>query len=294
MLDSVDVLIYDIQDAGVRFYTFISTMGLAMEAAAENGIPFIVLDRPNPITGTILEGPVMREQYYSFVGKYPIPVRYGMTAGELARMIKGESWMNAMESLDLTVVPLSGWKRDMWYDETGLPWIKPSPNIPSLLTETLYPGMCLFEGTNLSEGRGTMRPFELFGAPWVDAPDLAEKMNGYGLPGIFFRPVTFVPVAIPGVVNKPKFQDETIHGLECIVTGREAMRPFEALVYLLNTIRQYYPDDFAFRTNLERLSGVRSFRNDIMNARSPGAMFDEWEKEIAAFNTLRLKYLLYE
>ncbi|MFC1555695.1 exo-beta-N-acetylmuramidase NamZ domain-containing protein [candidate division KSB1 bacterium] len=294
MLESVDVLAYDIQDVGARFYTFISTMGLGMEAAAENGKSFIVLDRPNPITGTILEGPVMEEKYYSFVGKYPIPVRYGMTPGELAQMIKGEGWMNGVDGLDLTVVPLKGWKRDMWYDETGLPWVKPSPNIPTIITAELYPGMCLFEAVSMSEARGTMRPFEQFGAPWIDSDKLAELMNEYALPGIFFRSVSYIPVPIPDAVSRPRFQDEEIKGLEFIVTDRTKLRPLDAMVYLFNTVKQHYPDEMQFRSNLERLIGIQSFRSDMNNARHPQSILNEWTNGLSEFDNLRQKYLLYK
>jgi len=292
MLEGVDVLIYDIQDVGARFYTFISTMGLAMEAAAENGIPFIVLDRPNPITGTILEGPILEEKHFSFVGKYPIPVRYGMTPGEFALMIKGEGWMQAMDDLDLTVVPLKGWRRDMWYEQTGLPWIKPSPNIPSNIIAALYPGMCLFEAVNISEARGTMRPFEQFGAPWIDKDKLADLMNDYALPGIYFRPVSYTPVSIPDAAMRCKYLGERVHGLELIITDREKLRPVQVMVYLFSTLRQYYPDQFAFRTNLERLIGISGFRTSIMNARQPQVVLGEWEQGIREFDQLRQKSLI--
>ncbi len=186
MLADVDVLVFDIQDVGARFYTYLYTMSLAMEAAAESGKRFVVLDRPNPIDGVQIEGPILEPAFATFVGLYPIPVRYGLTVGELARMINGEGWLAKGVKADLTVVPLTGWQRGMWYDQTGLRFIKPSPNMPDLETATLYPGLCLLEGTNLSEGRGTPKPFRQFGAPWIDSNALAARLNALNLPGLRF------------------------------------------------------------------------------------------------------------
>lgn len=294
MLEQVDVLVYDIQDVGVRFYTFISTMGLAMEAAAEDGKKFIVLDRPNPVNGLTIEGPIIEEQYFSFVGQYPIPVRYGMTPGELARMIKGEGWMEQMDRLDLQIIPMEGWKRDMWYDETGLPWIKPSPNIPSILTSALYPGLCLVEALNVSEGRGTMRPFEQIGAPWIDSYELAKKMNEYALPGIYFKPITFTPVSLPGAATWNKYMDQEIHGLSLVITDRESLRPLDVMVCLLVVLKKHYPKELELGDYLERLIGIQSFRQSINDLHPPEEILKEWEPGIQGFKKTREKYLLYE
>ena len=269
MLEDVDVLIYDVQDVGARFYTFISTMGLAMEAASENGKPFIVLDRPNPINGVIIEGPIIEKQHFSFVGQYPIPVRYGMTPGELAWMIKGEKWMKGMDELDLKVIPMEGWQRTMWYDQTGLPWTRPSPNIPSILTAAVYPGLCLIEALNLSEGRGTMRPFEQIGAPWINSYELAETMNFLRLPGIYFKPITFTPVTLPHAAPWNKYKDQDVNGLNLIITDRERVRPLQVIVYLLVALKKHYPAELELRKNLERLIGISSFRRSIDDLRSP-------------------------
>ncbi len=294
MLEQVDVLVYDIQDVGVRFYTFISTMGLAMEAAAEDGKKFIVLDRPNPVNGLTIEGPIIEEQYFSFVGQYPIPVRYGMTPGELARMIKGEGWTEQMDRLDLQIIPMEGWKRDMWYDETGLPWIKPSPNIPSILTSALYPGLCLVEALNVSEGRGTMRPFEQIGAPWIDSYELAKKMNEYALPGIYFKPITFTPVSLPGAATWNKYMDQEIHGLSLVITDRESLRPLDVMVCLLVVLKKHYPKELELGDYLERLIGIQSFRQSINDLHPPEEILKEWEPGIQGFKKTREKYLLYE
>jgi uncharacterized protein YbbC (DUF1343 family) len=293
MLEDVDVLIYDIQDVGARFYTFISTMGLAMEAAAEYGKKFIVLDRPNPINGLTIEGPVMEEQYFSFVGQYPIPVRYALTPGEMAQMIKGEEWIEQKDRLDLRVIPMEGWKRKMWYDETGLPWVKPSPNIPSVLTATVYPGLCLVEALNVSEGRGTMRPFEQIGAPWIDSYELARIMNEYSLPGISFKSINFTPVSIPEAATWNKYMNQKIHGLDLVITDRESLRSLQVMVYLFITLKKLYPEKLELQENLERLIGIHSFRHSIKNLRSPEEILGEWEPGIQKFEQLRKKYLLY-
>ena len=294
MLEDVDVLIYDVQDVGARFYTFISTMGLAMEAASENGKPFIVLDRPNPINGVIIEGPIIEKQHFSFVGQYPIPVRYGMTPGELAWMIKGEKWMKGMDELDLKVIPMEGWQRTMWYDQTGLPWTRPSPNIPSILTAAVYPGLCLIEALNLSEGRGTMRPFEQIGAPWINSYELAETMNFLRLPGIYFKPITFTPVTLPHAAPWNKYKDQDVNGLNLIITDRERVRPLQVIVYLLVALKKHYPAELELRKNLERLIGISSFRRSIDDLRSPEDILAEWESGIQAFEKARQKYLLYK
>lgn len=183
MLEKVDLLVFDIQDIGARFYTYIWTMALALEAAAENNIPFIVLDRPNPINGVTLEGTVLDTAFATFVGMYPIPIRHGMTAGELAILFNEQGWLKNSIKADLTIIKAENWQREQWLDHTGLEFIKPSPNMPSLKTATVYPGLCLIEGTNVSEGRGTPIPFEICGAPWIDKEELARALNAIDLPG---------------------------------------------------------------------------------------------------------------
>jgi uncharacterized protein YbbC (DUF1343 family) len=294
MLEDVDVLIYDIQDVGARFYTFISTMGLAMEAASEHSKQFIVLDRPNPINGVTIEGPILEKQFYSFVGQYPIPVRYGMTPGEMAWMIKGEDWMKGMDKLDLHVIAMEGWQRDMWFDQTGLPWVRPSPNIPSILTAAVYPGLCLVEALNVSEGRGTMRPFEQIGAPWINSHKLAETMNFLRLPGIVFKPITFTPVMLPHAAPWNKYRDQDVNGLNLIVTDRKKLRPLQVMVHLLVTLKKHYPAELELRQNLERLIGISSFRQSIDDLRSAEEILAEWESGIQEFEKIRRKYLLYK
>ncbi|MCH7495160.1 MAG: DUF1343 domain-containing protein, partial [Candidatus Marinimicrobia bacterium] len=195
MIAQIDVLLFDMQDVGARFYSYINTMALAMEEAALNGRDFIVLDRPNPITGSKIEGPLLQPGFESFVGMYPIPIRHGMTVGELALLYKGEGWIEGADSLDLRVIKMEGWNRKLWFDQTDVPWVGPSPSMPALATATVYPGTCLVEGTNVSEGRGSATPFELIGAPWVDGTVLADRLNKLGLEGVVFEAVEFTPVA---------------------------------------------------------------------------------------------------
>jgi uncharacterized protein YbbC (DUF1343 family) len=289
MLKDVDVLLFDIQDVGSRYYTYIYTMALAMEAAKENHIPIIVLDRPNPIGGTQVEGPVLEDKYSSFVGEYPIPVRHGMTVGELAMLFNKEFGIGA----DLTVVKMDGWKRNMYYDDTPLQFIMPSPNMPTLDTALVYPGACLIEGTNVSEGRGTTRPFELIGAPFIDGADLAARLNSYHLPGVTFRDASFIPTF-------SKFANELTHGIQIHVTNRNVYKPFETGLYIVKTIHDMYPDHFQFRTPssngisyFDNLVGNGSIRDGIENGKSVEEMEASWQKDLDKFMKVREKYLLY-
>ena len=245
MLDGIDIIIYDIQDIGARFYTYISTLGLVMEAAAELNIPVLVLDRPNPIRGDIVEGPLLDLEYQSFIGKYPIPIRYGWTVGELAEKIIQENWINPTPQL--TVVPMEGWNTSLWYDETTLPWVKPSPNIPNLETALIYPGMCLLEGTNISEGRGTNHPFKWFGAPWIDSKNLSQELNNLKLSGVVFVPKSFTPLSIPGVADKPKYEEQLCHGIEIRIIDRNKFNSVKTGVNILKTINEMYPDSLIIK-----------------------------------------------
>jgi len=240
MLDGIDIIIYDIQDIGARFYTYISTLGLVMEAAAELNIPIIVLDRPNPIRSDIVEGPILDLEYQSFIGKYPIPIRYGWTVGELAEKIIQEKWIHPIP--ELTIIPMEGWNASLWYDETTLPWVKPSPNIPNLETALIYPGMCLLEGTNISEGRGTDNPFKWFGAPWIDRKNLSQELNNLKLSGVVFVPKSFTPISILGVADKPKYENQLCHGIEIRIIDRNKFYSIKTGVSILKKINELYPD----------------------------------------------------
>jgi uncharacterized protein YbbC (DUF1343 family) len=236
MLGSIDVLFIDLQDLGARYYTFIWTMYLCMRACERAGVHIVVLDRPNPINGLTTEGPLLNPEFRSFVGLHPIPVRHGRTIGELAQQFQEEQFRNCK----LTILPMKGWHRDMWFDDTGLPWVMPSPNMPALATATVYPGMCLLEGTNISEGRGTTQPFEIFGAPFIDAESLCQELNGLKLPGVFFRENYFQPTF-------HKFAGQICGGAQLHVIDRSIFQPFRTGVEVIKRIRHRYPDQFQWR-----------------------------------------------
>ena len=236
MLADIDTLVFDVQDVGTRVYTFISTMALAMEAARESGKRFIVLDRPNPINGVQIEGNILDPEFRSFVGMFPIPMRHGMTVGELALMFNREFGLNC----ELEVVKMEGWRRKMWFDETGLSWVMPSPNIPTLDTAIVYPGSVLFEGTNVSEGRGTTRPFEIIGAPFIDPRALIEELKRDCLPGVVFRPLHFEPTF-------QKFAGRLCGGVQIHVTDRNLFKPVITGVAMISAVRRLYSKEFAWQ-----------------------------------------------
>jgi uncharacterized protein YbbC (DUF1343 family) len=283
MLRDVNVLVYDIQDIGSRFYTYISTLGECMQAAAEGKIPFIVLDRPNPLGGEIIEGPLLDLAFRSFVGAFAIPVRYGLTPGELA------GWIRASLKLDLelSVVKMKHWKRTQWYEETNLIWVPPSPNIPTMTSAIVYPGMCLIEGTNLSEGRGTTTPFEVVGAPWIDGIKLAEQLNAVALPGALFRPVAFTPAL-------SKFSGETCQGVQLHVADRKLFRPLGTALAIIEEIRRNYPDQFQFKSAyFDRLAGTDTVRKAMERNDPVAKIVAAWQKDLKEFETARQKFLLY-
>jgi uncharacterized protein YbbC (DUF1343 family) len=285
MVDGIDVLVFDIQDVGTRVYTYVSTMAYAMQAAAEAGLDFIVLDRPNPVNGVGMEGPILEyPRYSSFVGLFPIPERHGLTVGELARLFNDKFLARKAK---LTVVPMEGWRREMWFDETGLPWVIPSPNMPTLDTATVYPGLVALEGTNLSEGRGTTRPFELFGAPWIDGYALAAKLNALGLPGVRFREAWFTP-------SFSKFGGELCGGCQIHVTDRAAFRPFVTMLHIVKTVRDTYPTAFAFHPDyFDKVMGTASVRTALEAGSDVEAIVETFGPGLQAFAALRQPYLLY-
>lgn len=293
MLKGIDLLLYDIQDIGARFYTYISTMGLIMEAAAESGIPCLILDRPNPLTGKLITGPILDLEISSFVGLYPIPSVYGLTPGELALMISDQSWIEAVPSIE--VVPLTGWSRDMWYDETGLPWVPPSPNIPNLETAIVYPGTVLIEATNVSEGRGTDHPFRWIGAPWIDSNELSDAMNIIGLHGVTFSPIEFTPHSIPGAAPNPKNNTQTCNGVEIILTNRNIFSPVIVGIQLLQTISLLYPQKLEIKeAGLNRLFGSDRLSKSLGNSDAVNQLVMEIKKESGQFRESAKKYYLYK
>ncbi|NIR52175.1 DUF1343 domain-containing protein [candidate division KSB1 bacterium] len=295
MLAKVDLLVFDIQDIGARFYTYIYTMALAMEAAAEQNKPFVVLDRPNPITGAHVEGNILEPEFASFVGLYPIPVRHGMTVGELARMFNEQGWLANGIKADLTVVQMKHWKRSSWYDETGLKFIKPSPNIPTVTTATVYPGACLLEAINVSEGRGTQTPFELFGAPWIDAKRFTQNLNALELPGVIFRDTSFTPISIPGASTNPKYKNRACQGGVITVTDRSKFKPFSMGIQLVSLIHEMYPDSLQWRSSFfDKLSGTSRVRKTVMRNDDINDLVEKWQPALAEFMATRQKYLLYD
>ena len=287
MLRNIDVLIFDIQDIGARFYTYIYTMSLAMEAAAENGKTFVVLDRPNPINGASVQGNILEPALASFVGLYPIPVRHGMTAGELAKMFNGQGWLAGRVKAELVVIPMEGWRRRMWYDRTGLRFIKPSPNMPDLETAAVYPGLCLLEGTNVSEARGTTMPFRQFGAPWIDSKVLAGRLNALNLPAMRFEPVSFTPTS-------SKYQGRECYGVRILVTDRDRLEPYSSGIRIVNEIYRMYPDQFEWKTaHFDRLCGTSKIRNAITSHSSLDVLQNKWQKELESFLVMRAGYLIY-
>ncbi|MDX2034819.1 MAG: DUF1343 domain-containing protein [Blastocatellia bacterium] len=281
MLSGIDMLLFDIQDIGARFYTYISTMGHALEAAAKNKKTFVVLDRLNPINGLQVEGPLADLDKLSFIAYHPIPVRHGMTVGELAQMFNRERNVNA----DLQIVRVEDWKRSEWFDETGQTWINPSPNMRSLTQATLYPGVCLLEPTNVSVGRGTDTPFELIGAPWIDGRKLAEALNAANLPGVRFVPVRFTP-------KSSVHQGVECGGVNLIITEREAFEPVATGVEMAVQLKRLFPGDFSVERFIRLLVNQKVFDAFRQNA-DARALKQLWASDLEGFRAIRRKYLLY-
>ncbi len=285
MLRAVDVMVFDLQDVGTRVYTYVATMAYAMQAAAESGIPFIVLDRPNPIGGVVMEGPILEfPQHSSFIGLYPVPARHAMSAGELARLFNAKFLPRACV---LTVVPMEGWQRRDWFDETGLPWVLPSPNMPTLDTATVYPGQVLLEGTNLSEGRGTTKPFELFGAPWMDGYVLARELNALALPGVAFREAWFTPTF-------SKFTGERCGGCQLHVTDRDAFRSVTTTLAILEVVRRLYGTQLELHPDYyDKVMGTSTVRQAFERDVPFAHIVAGFEDGLAEFEKLRAPFLLY-
>jgi uncharacterized protein YbbC (DUF1343 family) len=285
MLSNVDVMAFDIQDIGTRIYTYISTMAYCMQACAEKGIEFVVLDRPNPINGKDMEGPILKyPEFSSFVGHYPIPVRHGMTIGELALLFNDRF---LPKKVNLTVIPMKGWKRDMWYDQTGFPWILPSPNMPTLQAAMVYPGQVFLEGTNVSEGRGTTKPFEVFGTPWINSQDLVSTLNTLKLPGVTFTDIWFTPFF-------SKFRGELCRGAQLHVRDRESYQPFRTTLHIIQTVRNMCPDKFAFYADyFDKIAGSASIRKALEKGDRIEEIMDSFNARLEEFKKLRNAYLLY-
>jgi len=285
MLEGIEVLLFDIQDVGARYYTYLSTMALAMGAAGEHGIPFVVLDRPNPVGGDPVQGNLLDPGFASFVGLYPIPMRHGLTAGEFARMVVGEFGVR----VELSVAVADGWERTMPYGETGIPWVAPSPNMPSVESALHYPGTCLFEGTPISVGRGTDRAFQQVGAPWLDGEELARRLGALGVPDTRFVPVRFTPEE-PG---DGKFGGTEVGGVRLLADG-PAYDPTLAALALLAETRSMSGEHWSWRPgHFDRLAGTDALRTAVDAGASYGELTDGWGAGMADYLALRRLYLLY-
>ena len=294
MLKGIDLLLFDIQDVGARFYTYSTTLTLTMEAAAEKGIPYLVLDRPNPIGGRHVEGPMLERSLRSFVGWLPVPVVHGLTLGELALMINGEGWLRGALGADLTVVKMEGWRRNWTFDQTNLNWINPSPSIRSLHTALVYPGTCFVEGTNVSEGRGTEHPFEQIGAPWINADRLYAELRSLRLPGITFETTAFTPRSTRSVTTDSKFEGIRCKGVALKVTAPSKFEPVKTGIGLLYALQQLYPDQFSMkRQRLDELTGSRYVRREIKQGIHPSDIAEHWKSDNELFVSKRKQYLLY-
>lgn len=293
MLANIDVLVIDLQDVGARYYTFIWTLELCMQACKEAGKTLMVLDRPNPINGLVTEGPMLKPEFASFVGLRPLTVRHGMTVAEIGAYLQD----TFHPDLNFRIIPMQGWKREMWFDETRLPWVLPSPNMPTLDTALVYPGMCLFEATNISEGRGTTRPFEIFGAPFIHAETLVNVLKEFKLPGVIFRPLSFQPTF-------QKYAGALCHGAQIHVTDWMKFKPFKTGVAILKAIHNTYPRYFAWNQPpyeyeeielpIDILAGSNRLRKDIEAWANIDTMEAWWKEEAKAFEKTRRKYFLYK
>ncbi len=282
VLKNLDAVVFDIQDAGVRFYTYETTLGYFLEAAAKAGIELIVLDRPDPVTGSFVQGPVADAGRESFTNYWAVPVRHGMTMGELAKMFNAERGINAK----LTVVPMDGWQRGDWFDSTGLAWVNPSPNLRSVTEAALYPGVALIEGTNVSVGRGTDTPFELVGAPWIKGKDFAAYLNARGIAGVRFVPVTFTPTA-------SVYSGQMCSGVNILLTDRNGFDAPELGMELAAALHKLYAPDFKIERMAELLVNQSAF-DALVAGQDPRRIAQEWQDGLEKFGKVREKYLIYK
>ncbi|MDP4115677.1 MAG: DUF1343 domain-containing protein [Bacteroidota bacterium] len=295
MLRNIDLLIFDIQDVGSRFYTYISTLYYTIEAAAENNIPLIVLDRPAITNGAAFDGPIRKDELKSFVGIAAIPVMYGMTMGELAKMFAGVEFIGKKLKTDLTVIELKNWKRNSYFDEYDNKWVSPSPNIPNLNSAIAYAGTCLIEGTNVSEGRGTDSPFLEIGAPFINSKTLIDELKKIGIPGLELKAVSFTPIDIEGKAANPKFKGQKCNGIFITITDRAKFEPVKFGVKLVYALNKLYPKQFEFKDNwFDKLIGDKIIRNKIKQGVEIKSIVSSWEKELQEFNKIRLKYIIYK
>lgn len=293
-LANIDLLVFDIQSVGVRYYTYISTLKNIITAAARYGKEVLVLDRPNPIGGKIIEGPILKKQFRSFKGLLPLPIRYGMTIGELARMIKGERWHHSHKNVRLNIIPLSSWTRDKFFQDTGRIFIKTSPNIPDAETALIYSGFGLLEGTNLNEGRGTHKPFKVFGAPWLKSKKLLKQLEQEKLQGIHFKPVEYIPKAIPGMELKPKYQNMPCRGIAIEIIDKKKFLSYRSAVTVIYYSYHLHRRNFRFRREwFAEMVGTDKVYQEIVAGKKLEEILSIGNAELAEFRKKRKKYLLY-
>jgi uncharacterized protein YbbC (DUF1343 family) len=281
MLAGLDVLVFDVQDAGVRFYTYITTMGYAMEAAAAHHVAFYVLDRPDPLGGERIEGPMLDRDRTNFVGYFPMPVRMAMTLGEMAQMFNAEKKIGC----DLHVIRMQNWKRQMWFSDTGLPWVNPSPNLRSPEAGILYPSLEILQAGGVSVGRGTTRPFELLGAPWIRGEELAAYLNRRAIPGVRFEPEKFTP-------DSGLYKGELCEGVRVVLTDRDKLQAMRMGIELVNALGKLYPHKFETAKMIELLGNAETSKQ-LMDGGDPAAIVASWNKDLEAFGKVRAKYMLY-
>lgn len=294
LLDSIDVLIFDIQDIGARFYTFISTMYYAIQSAAENNIPIIILDRPNPINGIDIQGPLLKSEFKSFVGIAEIPIRHGLTVGELALYFNQTNILGTESKANLEIVKMKNWSRDKFYNQCNLTWIKPSPNMPILETALAYPGLCLLEGTNISEGRGTYSPFLKFGSPYIKSREVINELNLLDLKGCELASITFTPKDIQNMSSNPKYKNQECYGIELTISNMTDFKPIEFAVKLLFVLNKLYPQEFSFREKwIDKLWGSNALQKSILDGETPKEIILHYQSDIEKFKYYRKQFLLY-
>ncbi|MBK7107282.1 MAG: DUF1343 domain-containing protein [Ignavibacteriae bacterium] len=293
-LQNIDLLIFDIQDVGARFYTYISTMYYAIQAASENNIPILILDRPNPINGINVNGPMLDSNFTSFVGITELPIQHGMTIGELANYFNQPKILKTKIPAELKIIKMKNWKREFYFGDCNLKWINPSPNIPILETAIVYPGLCLIEGINISEGRGTNSPFTLIGSPYINSENVIDEMNKYNSAGVKLKDSNFTPIEIPNMASNPKYKNEKCNGILIKVTNRNIFNPIEFSVKLIHTFHKLYPENFSFRENsIDRLWGSDNFRKDILSGKTPNEIIESYQSKLNEFKKIRKQFLLY-
>ncbi len=292
MLKNIDIILYDVQDLGARFYTYISTLFYILEAAGENNIPVIVLDRPDPIGGNKIAGPVLEPDFKSFTGIATIPVMYGMTSGELAGFFAGEGLFPSKP--ELKVIRMKNWRRNSFFSDYNIEWVNPSPNIPDFETALIYPSTVFLEGTNVSEGRGTENPFKQIGAPFINSKELITELNSFQQNGISIKPLSFIPVSIPGKAENPKYKNVRCNGISINIENPAEFRPIVFGIQLLYTLHRLYPEKFRFESAFfDRLMGEKHTREMIINNETPDVIITSWKPGLENFIKIRTKYLLY-